>query len=98
MGESGHAHSRTGRITLTCHYLNDGTCTVRFLIRKQEFFLPATLLLKALGDATDLEIYEKVTHGDTNNTFVTERIELNLREFKQFGLDTRLECLAYLGI
>src|SRR4051812_23564452 len=34
------------RITVTCHYLSDGSCMVRFMIRKQEFFLPAILLLK----------------------------------------------------
>ena len=35
-------------------------------------------------ETTDREIYEKLTQGDSNNTFVTDRVELMLRESKVF--------------
>jgi DNA-directed RNA polymerase I subunit RPA2 len=44
-------------ITITFHYLTDGTVMARFTVRRQEFFLPAVLLLKALVDTSDREVY-----------------------------------------
>jgi DNA-directed RNA polymerase I subunit RPA2 len=39
--------------TLTLHYLSDGNCHIRFIYHKQEFLIPAYVILKALVDATD---------------------------------------------
>ena len=39
--------------TVTLHYLVDGNCTLRFLFRKSEYFIPAVLLLKTFVDTTD---------------------------------------------
>ena len=46
--------------TVTLHYLNDGTCNLRFLIRKQEYFIPIVVLMKALINTTDRDIYERI--------------------------------------
>jgi len=47
-------------ITLTLHYLNDGSVTVRFMMEKAEYFIPLVMLLKALKTSTtDREIYER---------------------------------------
>ena len=46
-------------ITLTLHYLNDGSVTVRFMMDKAEYFIPLVMLLKALKESTDREIYER---------------------------------------
>ena len=35
--------------------------------------------------------------GDLTNTFLTDRVELMLRNFKTYALYTREQCLAYLG-
>jgi DNA-directed RNA polymerase I subunit RPA2 len=32
--------------SVTLHYLSDGTCTLRFVIRKQEFLVPVVIILK----------------------------------------------------
>lgn len=32
--------------SVTLHYLSDGNCTLRFVIRKQEFLVPVIILLK----------------------------------------------------
>jgi DNA-directed RNA polymerase I subunit RPA2 len=53
-------------ITLTLHYLNDGSVTVRFMMEKAEYFIPLVMLLKALKDSTtDREIYERAVGAAT---------------------------------
>lgn len=84
-------------VTVTLHYLNDGNATVRFGVRKQEFMVPAGLLLKALYPLTDREIYERVLRGDHENTYLSARVELILREANKFAVYSRDEALAYLG-
>lgn len=83
--------------TISIHYLTDGNVTFRFSHRKQEYMIPLVMVLKALIPTTDKEIYESIVLEDKSNTFVTDRVELMLREFKNFALYTREECLAFLG-
>lgn len=59
--------------------------------------IPLMLILKALTSASDLEIFEGLVQGDTENTFLTDRVELLLRGFKNYGLKTGKQCLEYLG-
>lgn len=49
--------------SVTVHYLSNGQVNVRFILGKSEFFLPAVLMLKAICDTTDREIYEKIVSG-----------------------------------
>jgi|UPI00043EBA79 DNA-directed RNA polymerase I subunit RPA2 len=84
-------------VTVTMHYLEDGNATIRFGVRKQEFMIPVGLVLKALFPLTDREIYERVLRGDHENTYLSARVELILREAKKFSLYSRDEALAYLG-
>ena len=73
-------------VTLTLHYLRDGRCRLRWSIKKQEFLVPVVLILKALKETSDREIYEQLTKGDSNNTFLSDRLELLLRESKNMHL------------
>ncbi|ETV99767.1 hypothetical protein H310_07819 [Aphanomyces invadans] len=84
-------------VTLTLHYLLDGNAMVRLGVRKQEFMVPAGLLLKAMYPLTDREIYDRVVRGDVDNTYLAARMELILRESKRFAVYSRDEALAYLG-
>lgn len=86
-------------VTLTLHYLNDGSATVRFTVRKQEFFLPVIMVLKALVGTTDREIYERVLAGDRSNTYLSDRVLMLLRDAKRYesALHSREAALAYLG-
>lgn len=83
--------------SLFLHYLTDGSCMVRFSYRKNEYLVPLVLLLKALVDTSDLEIMEGILQGDHEDTFVSGRVEMMLRDFKRHGLFTRQQCLEYLG-
>ncbi|KAF9362760.1 DNA-directed RNA polymerase I subunit rpa2 [Mortierella sp. NVP85] len=83
--------------TNTVHYLTDGGSMLRFAWRKQEYLVPTMLILKALIDTSDKEVFESIMMGDLTNTFLTDRVELMLRNFKTYALYTREQCLAYLG-
>lgn len=83
--------------TNTIHYLTNGGATLRFAWRKVEYMIPLVLILKALVDASDLEIFEGLVQGEYDNTFLTDRVELLLRGQKTWGLHTGTQCLDYLG-
>jgi len=70
---------------------------LRFSWRKQEYIIPIMLILKALVNATDKEIFEGVMMKDYDNTFLTDRVELLLRSYKTYNLYTGTQCLEYLG-
>ena len=55
--------------TVTLHYLSDGNCTLKFIYQKQEFLVPAYVLLKALlpEGATDVYIYNRLVKGYFKN-------------------------------
>lgn len=70
---------------------------LRFTWRKQEYVIPIMLVLKALVGASDKEIFEGVMMQDYDNTFLSDRVELLLRSFKGFTVQTGDQCLEYLG-
>ncbi|WVR09206.1 hypothetical protein IAU60_006268 [Kwoniella sp. DSM 27419] len=83
--------------TNTIHYLSNGGATLRFAWRKVEYMIPLMLILKALVNASDKEIFEGLIQGEYDNTFLTDRVELLLRGQKTWNLQTGEECLDYLG-
>ena len=86
-------------ITVTMHALDDGNASVRFSLRKSEFFIPVVMVLKCLKDCTDKEIFDKVIAGDSSNAAVAARLEYILTDFKtnSASLLRRKAALAYLG-
>ncbi|EAU84409.2 DNA-directed RNA polymerase I polypeptide 2 [Coprinopsis cinerea okayama7 len=84
-------------VTNTLHYLANGSAMFRFTWRKQEYVIPIMLILKALVNASDKEIFEGVVMQDYDNTFLTDRVELLLRSFKMYTMHTGEQCLEYLG-
>lgn len=47
--------------SITLHYVADGSVFLRILHRKQEFLIPVIVILKALAEISDLQIYNKVS-------------------------------------
>ncbi|KAG5460758.1 MAG: hypothetical protein BJ554DRAFT_7152, partial [Olpidium bornovanus] len=82
--------------TVTLHYLSDGQVVFRFSWRKQEYLVPAVLILKSLLAVSDAEICDDILRGEAD-TWILERVEGLLRAHKGFGVYTRDQCLAYLG-
>eukprot|EP00004_Rigifila_ramosa_P026148 TRINITY_DN8009_c0_g1_i1.p1 TRINITY_DN8009_c0_g1~~TRINITY_DN8009_c0_g1_i1.p1 ORF type:complete len:1160 (-),score=300.19 TRINITY_DN8009_c0_g1_i1:2-3067(-) len=79
------------------HYLRDGTCTLRFSLRKNEFLIPAVLVLKALLNCTDLQIFTQIVGTETENTFLTQRAESILSDSVRMGLSSEQQACAHLG-
>jgi DNA-directed RNA polymerase I subunit RPA2 len=78
------------------HYLTTGGATLKFVARKQEFLIPAILVIRALSgpqtvtlaDAaggsgigiSDEETYRRIVQGNDSNTFLRARAELLLQD------------------
>ncbi|CAB66435.2 DNA-directed RNA polymerase I complex subunit Rpa2 [Schizosaccharomyces pombe] len=84
-------------LTNTLHYLNNGVTMFRFHWRKNEYLIPSMMILKALLETSDKEIFEGIVGKDLGNTFLTDRVELMLRAYKSYGLYSQTETLQYLG-
>jgi DNA-directed RNA polymerase I subunit RPA2 len=87
--------------TNVLHYLNDGSITFRFTWRKAEYLVPVVMILKALVETNDRELFEGLvgrTPVDTTEiTSLSDRVEMLLRAYQAFNLHTRSQTLAYLG-
>ncbi|KAK6458367.1 DNA-directed RNA polymerase I [Scheffersomyces xylosifermentans] len=83
--------------TNVLHYLNDGNVTFRFSWRKNEYLVPVVMILKALIETNDREIFDGIVGAETTNSFLTDRLELLLRTYKSYNLYSKQETLAYLG-
>jgi DNA-directed RNA polymerase I subunit RPA2 len=88
--------------TNALHYLSDGNVNLRFSWRKAEYLIPVLMVLKALVETNDRDIYEGIvgaagSEGLVEKQFVTDRVEQLLRTYKAYGLHSRAMTRAYLG-
>lgn len=88
--------------TNVLHYLSDGNVTFRFSWRKAEYLIPAMMILKALVETNDREIFEGLvgaagSKGLADKQFVTDRVELLLRTYKAYAIHSKAKTRAYLG-
>ena len=83
--------------TNTLHYLSDGNCRLRILLRKQEFLIPVILLLRSFIKTTDSHIYNMITKNSSQNREFSDRVEAILFEGKNMKFQTQQQCLAFLG-
>lgn len=67
--------------TITFHYLNDGNCLARLLLKKQEYLIPVGLILKSLLDVNDMFIYSKLLF-DSKDARLKESLEVLIAETK----------------
>lgn len=94
-------------VTLNLYYLSNGSARVGFRIRGRENLLPIGLVLKALIDTTDNEIFTSLTSvyngkyekakGSVGTQILSERAMIILNEVKDLSLFTRFQCLQYIG-
>ena len=54
---------------MVLHYLTNGTVQVMITNRKELYFVPIVLLLKALVDKSDYEIYKALIRGCEDDSF-----------------------------
>lgn len=88
--------------TNALHYLSDGNVNLRFSWRKAEYLVPVMMVLNALVETNDRDIFEAIvgaagSQGLEEKQFVTDRVELLLRTYKVYGLHSKAKTRAYLG-
>nr|POE77989.1 dna-directed rna polymerase i subunit rpa2 [Quercus suber] len=88
--------------TNVLHYLNDGNVTFRFSWRKNEYLVPVMMILKALVETNDREIFEGIvgtakSQDMESKQFVIDRMELLLTTYKVYNMQTRAKTRAFLG-
>ncbi|KAI3681023.1 hypothetical protein L6452_35804 [Arctium lappa] len=94
-------------VTLNLYYISNGSARVGFRIRGRENLLPIGLVLKALIDTTDHEIFMSLTSvyndkyekakGSVGTQILSERAKIILNEVRDLSLFTRIQCLHYIG-
>ncbi|KAG0484509.1 hypothetical protein HPP92_008588 [Vanilla planifolia] len=95
-------------VTLTLYYLQNGSARVGFRVAGKEYLLPVGLVLKALIDTTDHEIYLNLTccyndkyhkdRGTVGTQLIGERAQIILDELRNLSLITHNQCLKHIGI
>lgn len=88
--------------TNVLHYLDDGNVYFRFSWRKSEYLIPVMMVLKALVETNDREVFEGIvgsagSKGFEGKQFVIDRVELLLRSYKAYGMRGQSKTKAYLG-
>jgi len=88
--------------TNVLHYLDDGNVTFRFSWRKNEYLIPVMMILKALVETNDREIFEGLlgaagSRGLGDKQFAIDRVELLLRTYKVYNMQGKAKTRAYLG-
>ena len=79
------------------HYIEDGSATMECNVGSGMFLMPLILILRALKATSDREIYNSIMQGSDKDLFLSQRIELMLRQFKCMQCRTQKECLAFIG-
>ena len=83
--------------TIWLHYLNDGNCLLRIMIKKQEFMIPLIVILKALIDAPDIVVFNRTVRGNNKNAKLGECVEVLIAEGKKYGFSKKSSYLNFLG-
>jgi DNA-directed RNA polymerase I subunit RPA2 len=87
--------------TNVLHYLNDGNITFRFTWRKAEYLVPVIMILRALVETNDRELFEglvgRAAVETSEVTSLSERVEMLLRAYQSYGIRTKAQALTHLG-
>lgn len=54
------------------HWVMNGEPTLSFTVENEQVFVPISILLRALMDKTELEIYEDIRRGGGNSLSLEE--------------------------
>lgn len=94
-------------VSVKLYYLNNGSARLGFWIQGREYLLPVGIILKALIETTDHEIYVSLTccyndkydrvKGSVGTQLIGERAKIILDELQSFSLYTRTQCLQHIG-
>ncbi|EKE42503.1 hypothetical protein ENUP19_0329G0001 [Entamoeba nuttalli] len=87
-------------LTNTLHFLDNGKVSLRFIFKKQEFFIPVVLLLRVYGGMSDREIFQLITMNNYENSNLVNAAEMLVRRENGSplnGLNSPEQVLTYIG-
>uniref|UniRef100_J3N3Q7 DNA-directed RNA polymerase subunit beta n=1 Tax=Oryza brachyantha TaxID=4533 RepID=J3N3Q7_ORYBR len=94
-------------VTIKLYYLLNGSARLGFWLGAREFLLPVGIVLKALIDTSDWEIFTSLTccysdhyrtgKGVVSTPLIADRAQIILDEVRVLSLFTRTECLLHIG-
>ncbi|XP_062205028.1 DNA-directed RNA polymerase I subunit 2 [Phragmites australis] len=100
-------HSDQSSVTIKLYYLQNGSARLGFWLGGREFLLPIGIVLKALIDTSDREIFTSLTccysdkygrgKGVVSTQLIGERAQIILDEVRDLSLFTRTQCLMHIG-
>ncbi|TVU32185.1 hypothetical protein EJB05_23907 [Eragrostis curvula] len=100
-------HDDQSSVTIKLYYLQNGSARVGFWLGGREFLLPVGIVLKALIDTSDREIFTSLTccysgkngkeKGAVSTQLIGERAQIILDEVRNLSLFTRTQCLVHIG-
>lgn len=100
-------HSDQSSVTVKLYYLQNGSARLGFWLGGREFLLPVGIVLKALIDTSDREIFTSLTcsysdkygrgKGVVSTQLIGERAQIILDEARNLSLLTRAQCLVHIG-
>ncbi|XP_003739764.1 DNA-directed RNA polymerase I subunit RPA2 [Galendromus occidentalis] len=82
---------------MVLHYLTNGTVQVMITNRKELYFVPIVLLLKALVDKSDYEIYKSLIKGFEDDSFYKGCITNMLRLVQKENILTHQDAKEFIG-
>ncbi|XP_062109933.1 DNA-directed RNA polymerase I subunit 2 [Humulus lupulus] len=94
-------------VTVKLYYLRNGSARLGFWVQGREYLLPVGIVLKALIDTNDREIYASLTccynekydkgKGVVGTQLLGERAQIILDEVRDLSLFNRIQCLEHIG-
>lgn len=98
---------QSSSVTVKLYYLQNGSARLGFWFGGREVLLPVGIVLKALVDTSDREIYASLAccysnkHGKgkgvVSTQLIGERSQIILDEVRALSLLTRKQCLVHIG-
>ncbi|KAG1649768.1 DNA-directed RNA polymerase I subunit RPA2 [Nymphon striatum] len=84
-------------VNIVLHYLTNGTAQLMFSHRRELFFVPIILILKAFCDVSDQYIYKEILKGNENNSYLQRCIANMLRQAQDEGIHNQKDAKKYIG-
>nr|VZI42136.1 unnamed protein product [Spirometra erinaceieuropaei] len=82
---------------LMLHWLMNGEPFLAFTVDREQFFVPISLILRALMDKTELEIYEDIRRGGGTSLFLEEHAMRILLRLQEDDYSSQSRALRTLG-
>ncbi|CAL8096109.1 unnamed protein product [Calicophoron daubneyi] len=79
------------------HWLMNSEPTLAFVLEREQFFIPISILLRALVNKTEFEIFDDIRRGSGESLSLEETAMRILMRLKDEDYSSQSRALAYLG-